>query len=217
MWEDAACRLASINIRGESDCRRWFRPAFQTPWTFDDIICDKHESSCDMFGSMSKCQRTLVELHGSSCHKFGSMSEWWREVWAHLGLLPNESGNPKLTLRDALILMDTRSEDCRRYLRLLQCSQAIEYPPQWIWFMSSSLSSSESYYTTQHLIQKSDFCIATLRNPRTGWEIQKWRQVHLINNPAKRLTDINQTSCQYHPLKLLSCKGRHRQEHTFDQ
>jgi len=43
----------------------------------------------------------------------------------HLGKSLNQCGNHKQTLRDAWVLMDIYSEDCRRDLRLSRCTQVV--------------------------------------------------------------------------------------------
>jgi len=59
--------------------------------------------------------------------------EQWEQLWnirEHLGLSPNQCGNPILTLRDAWNLMNIHLKDCRLYRRFSRCTQAIGIPPQ---------------------------------------------------------------------------------------
>jgi len=93
----------------------------------------------------------------------GAPWEWFWKVWEHLGLLPNQYRNPKLTLRDPWVLMRIHSMDCRSYLRFSWCTPSNKNTLQVRCIDYCSLSTSKSYYSTQHLIQHSDFCIATLR------------------------------------------------------
>jgi len=81
-----------------------------------------------------------------------------------------------------------------------------------------SLSTSKSYYNTQHLIQHSTVCIATLIRTKDNDEWFKhesrWTR---NNNPAKWSNDINPTRSQCDPLNLPSHQGRQTQEHTIHQ
>jgi len=81
-----------------------------------------------------------------------------------------------------------------------------------------SLSTSKSYYSTQHLIQHSVVCIATLRrtNDNDEWFKNGSRETR-NNDPTKRLNDIHQTSSQRHPLNVPSHQGRQTQEDTIHQ
>ena len=57
-----------------------------------------------------------------------------------------------------------------------------------------SLSPSKSYYSTQHLIQHSIVCIATLRKTKKNGEwFKSESRYHWNNNPTKRSNDIHWT------------------------
>jgi len=57
-----------------------------------------------------------------------------------------------------------------------------------------SLSTSKLYYGTQHLIQHSDVCIATLRRTKDNSEsLKNGSRYNWRNNPTKRSNDINRT------------------------
>ena len=65
---------------------------------------------------------------GSRMTGTGARCEPLWHVWEHLGLSPNQCGNPKLTLRDAWVLRDIHSKDCRHYRRFSRCTWAIKIP-----------------------------------------------------------------------------------------
>jgi len=71
---------------------------------------------------------TGTRVTGSDCDKLGNTSERRREHWVHLEVSPNQCRNHKQTLRDAWVCIDIHWEDCRRYLRLSGCPQAIDFP-----------------------------------------------------------------------------------------
>jgi len=83
--------------------------------------------------------------------------------------------------------MDIHWKDCRQYLRLSRCTPSNRNTLH-VWCIDyCSLSTSKSYYSTQHLIQYSIVCIATLRRTK---ESGKWfkneTSKNRNHNPTKR-------------------------------
>ena len=105
------CKLRSVNSRRVSDPGRVFRQAFRVTGISDDRCRSKWDLSI-----------LIAEYDGSDCDMLRSTSEPRRELWVHLGVLLNQCGNHKQTLRDASVLMDIHSEDCMRDLRLFRRS-----------------------------------------------------------------------------------------------
>jgi len=147
---------------------------------------------------------------------FGSTSECWRERWVHLGVSQNSHWNHKPSLRDAWVLMDNHSGECRCYLRLSACTQAFIIPQRQISYMNYC-SLSLLNHTSCHLLQHCIYCLTTLRNQTKGQVIPERMQLHWNDNPTKQLNDINPTWCQCYPLLLPSHPGWRKQEHTIRQ
>jgi len=126
--EEAECNLPSVNFWSESDPRRAFWLALRVTCILVELVWEHDRHGCVKLGTTSE-RRELWEHHWSSCDKFGSTLEHWRELWEHLGPLPNQCGNSKLTLRDASVVIDIDLENCGQYLRLSRCIRATDYPP----------------------------------------------------------------------------------------
>jgi len=143
------CKLRSVNFRRVSDPRRVFRLAFRVTGISDN----RYRSNWNLWW-------LIQEYDVSDCDKFGSTLERRRELLVHLGVSPNQRGNHKQTLRDAWVLMDIHSEDCRRYLRLFGCTWTIDFPQQRMWCMDYC-SLSLLNHTSRHLLQHCILCLAT--------------------------------------------------------
>jgi len=139
-------------------------------------------------------------------------------VWEHLGPSPNQWGNPKLTLRDAWVLMHIHSKDLRHYLRFSLCTLSDKNTLHVRCIDYCSLSTSKSYYTTQHLIQHSIVCITILMWTKENCEwFNNKSSKSRNNNPTMQSNDINQIWFQCHSLNLPSHEGCQTQEYTIHQ
>jgi len=145
------CKLRRVNFKRVSDPRRAFRPAFRVTW-FSDV---RYRSNWDQWGPGQ-------EHDGSDWGRFGSMLEHQSELWVHLGVSPNQCGNHIHPLSDAWVLVDIHAEDCRHYLRLFECTWAIDFPQRRIWKMDYCPLSLLNH-TSRHLLQHCILCLATLR------------------------------------------------------
>jgi hypothetical protein len=130
------------------------------------------------------CGQPLKQL-GSLMTGTGAQWERFWNILKHLWLLPNQCGNSKLTLRDVQILINIHPKDCRTYLRFSWCTASNKNTLQ-VWCIDyCSSSTSKSYYSTQHSIQHSSICVATLR--RTT-EYTKWLTLQSRSDRNNKLT-----------------------------
>ena len=81
-----------------------------------------------------------------------------------------------------------------------------------------SLSTSESYYSTQHLLNILLFATLHQGEPKTMGSESKMKVCKTETIPRlSNQNDINRTKSQCHPLNLPSHLGRQTQEHTIHQ
>jgi len=107
-------------------------------------------------------------------------------------------------------------EDCRRYLRLSGCPQAIHFRQWWIWWINYC-SLSVLNHTSYNLLQQCIYYLATLWYHRKRHVIRTYTQAHWNNNLIKQSNDINPKWCLCHPLLLPSYQGQHKEEHIIHQ
>jgi len=138
VWEEAECKLRSINFRREWDPRRAFRPAFGVTGISDDWYT-------------STMGAVVIRL-GAPWTVALPMRESWTKFNRCLG-----SQGYSLEGRQAL------SEILQMYTSHTNSLH--------VWCIDHcSLSTSKSYCSTQHLIQHSCVCIATLRRTKDNDE-----------------------------------------------
>ena len=171
MWEEAECKLGSVNCRGESDPRRAFRPAFGVTAILDEWYGSTMRAVVISLGAPGTDAQPMRETQTNSERCLGSYGYSFEGLQAISGILRIFTSN-KNTFH--------------------------------IWSIDyCSLSTSKSYYSTQHLIQHSIVCSATLGRTR---EIGEWfnneNRENQNNNLTKQSNDINRRYSQCHPLHL---------------
>jgi len=192
VWEVVECKLETVNFWTVSEPRRAFRPAFGICGLSDD----RYRSDSDLW-------YLVHEYKGSDCNKFGNTLERQREHWVHLGMSPKQCRNHKQTLRDAWVLIDIDSEDCRYYQRLSGCPRAIDFP-QWELGCMDYCASSILNHTRYYVLQYSIYCLATLRNQKNGtWFKHTSRYTKTITRLSSQMISIKHVVNVIHYLSHL--------------
>jgi hypothetical protein len=91
-------------------------------------VCERRRS-VKLEASISRQNQTIgghsgrpLESLESLMTGMGASKKRFCEVWEHLGLSPNKCRNPIQTPRDAWVLRDIYSKDCRGNLRFSMCT-----------------------------------------------------------------------------------------------
>ena len=138
VWEEAECKLRSVEFRRESDPRRAFRPAFTVTGIFDHWYRSTMGAGLISLGAPETVAQPMWESQTNSERCLGSYG------YSFKGL-------------------QVLSEILQMYMSNKNSFH--------VWCIDyCSLSTSKSYYTTQHVIKHSMVCIAELRRTKENDE-----------------------------------------------
>lgn len=124
------------------------------PWKGIPPVIGVFRVSDYWYRSNINCWWPVQKYHGSDCDKIETTLECNTEFWEHLGWLPNQCGNSKLSCTYGCSLCVLNLEDCRQYLRIPTWHSVMYHPLQEVSFQDYCLLwTSELYYSSEHLLQ----------------------------------------------------------------